>query len=53
MDKAQRIVKAIEKDLTNRCGLRQEWEQIDDTTKAEIRKTWILIIRDELSRKES
>jgi len=50
MDKAEKIVKALESDLTDRRGLRQEWEQIDDDVKQEIRKMWSDIIRKELSK---
>jgi hypothetical protein len=45
---AQRIVKAIENDLSDRRGLRQEWEQIDDEIKNCIRKEWENIIKEEL-----
>ena len=37
---ARRIVAAIIRDFTDRRGLRQEWEQIDDETQAEIRDEW-------------
>lgn len=40
------LVAAIEKDFTDRRGLRQEWEQIDESTKAEIREAWTKIITD-------
>jgi hypothetical protein len=52
MDKAERIVKAIERDFTDRRGLRQEWEQIDAETQAEIRATWTKIVRKELAKDE-
>jgi hypothetical protein len=52
MDKAERIVKAIEKDFTDRRGLRQEWEQIDAEIQAEIRATWTAIVRKELAKDE-
>lgn len=41
---SRRIVKAIERDFTDRRGLRQEWEQIDDDVKKDIRKTWRTIV---------
>ncbi len=46
MDKqiAEKIVSKIEEDFTDRRGLRQEWDQIDDETKGEIREAWIEII---------
>ena len=49
---AKRIVRAIERDLTDRQGLRQEWEQIDAQTKSEIRSTWAALIRKELAKDE-
>jgi len=52
MDKAERIVKAIEKDFTDRRGLRQEWEQIDAEIQAEIRETWANLVREELAKDE-
>ena len=52
MDKAERIVKAIEDDFTDRRGLRQEWEQIDQETQMEIRATWAEQDRKEISKDE-
>lgn len=52
IDKAERIVKAIEADFTDRRGLRQEWEQIDQETQMEIRETWVKLVRKELSKDE-
>jgi hypothetical protein len=52
MDKAERIVHAIERDFTDRRGLRQEWEQIDAGIQAQIRATWIEIVRKELAKDE-
>ena len=52
MDKAERIVAAIEYDFTDRRGLRQEWEQIDTEMQAEIRTTWTEIVRKELAKDE-
>lgn len=43
-----RIVAAIERDFTDRRGLRQEWEQIDDEIQEEIRATWRKLVRKEL-----
>lgn len=42
---AEQVVAAIELDITDRRGLRQEWDQIDDSTKNEIREAWAKIIR--------
>lgn len=39
---AKAIVKAIFEDFTDRGGLRQEWEQIDEDIQEEILKTWLL-----------
>ena len=52
MDKAERIVQTIERDFTDRRGLRQEWERIDSETQAEIRATWVEIVRKELAKDE-
>jgi len=52
MDTAERIVKAIEDDFTDRRGLRQEWEQIDADIQAEIRETWTRLVREELEKSE-
>ena len=52
MDKAERIVNAIEKDFTDRRGLRQEWEQIDAEMQAEIRASWTALVRKELAKDE-
>lgn len=47
-DKAQQIVEEIEKDLTHRRGFRQEFDQIDEDIRTEIRDTWANIIRKHL-----
>ncbi len=39
------IVAAIIKDLTDRRGFRQEWDQCDAETREEIRSTWADIVR--------
>lgn len=39
-------VESIETDISDRRGLRQEWEQIDDEVKAEIRQSWARLIRE-------
>ena len=36
----QKIVEAILRDMTDRRGLSQEWEGIDNDIQEEIRKTW-------------
>ena len=41
---ARIAVAAIVKDLSDRRGLRQEWEQIDDDIREEIRETWAELI---------
>jgi hypothetical protein len=43
--KAEVIVDAIIADLSDRRGLRQEWEGCDEEIQAEIRSEWILIAR--------
>ena len=47
-DTAKRIVNAIVDDLTDRRGLRQAWEQIDEKTQAEIRESWARLVCEEL-----
>ncbi len=42
---ANKAVKDIINDLSDRRGLRQEWEQIDDDIKREIIKTWRLAVK--------
>jgi hypothetical protein len=46
---ATRIVEAIEKDFTDRRGLRQEWDQIDADIKIDIKNTWINLVLEELN----
>jgi len=48
---AREIVLAIEDDLLDRRGLRQELEQIDEETREAIRSTWIDKVDDILSSK--
>lgn len=43
---AAAIVDEIIADLTDRRGLRQEWEEIDPAIREEIRQTWIGIVED-------
>lgn len=38
-------VDAIVRDLSERRGLRQEWDQIDDDVRREIRAVWVSIIK--------
>lgn len=40
----ERLVDAILYDLTDRRGFRQEWDQVDDDIKDEIKQTWTGII---------
>ena len=42
--KSEEIIFDIIDDLTDRRGLRQEWEDIDDEVKEEIIKTWIDLV---------
>ena len=41
---AKIIVDGIIKDLTDRRGLRQEWDQLDDEIQQEINDTWVAIV---------
>lgn len=41
---AERAVDAIIDDLSDRRGLRQEWEQIDRDIRKEIRAEWIKLV---------
>lgn len=41
MTLAERIVDGIISDLSDRRGLGQEWDQIDDDIKDDIRNKWI------------
>jgi len=43
-EKAKNIVDKIIRDLSDRRGLRQEWEQIDLDIQEEIKETWIGIV---------
>jgi hypothetical protein len=47
-----RIVKAIETDLSNRRGIGDEWQSIDNETKEAIREIWVNIIREEFANNE-
>lgn len=51
MSKAKEIVNAIIADLTDRRGLRQEWEQIDSDIQEDIRQEWIEIVETALKAK--
>ena len=44
IEKAREIADAIIDNLTDRRGLRQEWDNIDEDVQAEIRETWAGII---------
>lgn len=46
---AKKIIKLIEQDITDRSGIGNEWETIDDECKKEIRDEWQQIIVDEIS----
>jgi hypothetical protein len=45
---SQRIVAAIEFDLTDRRGLKAEWAKIDEDTRDEIRDEWAKVVRSAL-----
>lgn len=45
----EKIVFRIISDFTDRRGLRQEWENIDDDIQEEIIETWINIVKKELN----
>lgn len=45
---ARNIVMAIVGDLTERYGLRQEWEQIDRGTEYEIVTAWIALAKEQI-----
>lgn len=47
---AERIVQAIIRDLTDRRGLRQVWEDIDEDVQEEIVRAWTRLIERELTR---
>jgi hypothetical protein len=51
-EKAELIVKDIIKDLKDRRGLRQEWDQFDNGIKQEITATWRSIALEALRRSE-
>lgn len=44
---AEKIVDGIIYDLTDRRGLRQEWELIDDEIKEEIKECWVSVVLEE------
>lgn len=44
---AKSVVEKILDDLTDRRGLRHEWERLDDDVKDEIRQKWEEIVKDE------
>jgi hypothetical protein len=46
-DTAWRIVDKILNDLTDRAGLSDAWDEIDDETQAEIIAEWQDIVQDE------
>lgn len=41
---AEHIVEKILEDLTDRKGLRQEWEKIDAEVQEEIKFKWVMIV---------
>jgi hypothetical protein len=50
---ASKIVKAIEGDLRGRCGLKQEFERIDEEIREEISNCWINTVKEILSKELS
>jgi hypothetical protein len=48
--KARRIVEKIVRDLEDRRGLRQVWEEIDDDIRKQIKKTWADVVAVELNK---
>jgi hypothetical protein len=44
-DKADAIVESILMDFTDRRGLRQAWEGIDDDIQEEIKQEWVNIAK--------
>lgn len=46
---ARRIAEMIADDIGDRCGLGNEWEQIDSETQSEILETWTRIVEGELN----
>ncbi len=49
-DFAEKVVEKIVYDLSDRRGLRQEWEGIDDEIQKEIKSVWRSIINEELGK---
>ena len=47
----EEIVFAILHDFTDRRGLRQEWEGIDEEIREEIIETWINIVKSKLNKR--
>jgi hypothetical protein len=46
----ERIVFSIIRDFTDRKGLRQEWENIDDDIQGKIIETWLEITKKQLTK---
>jgi len=44
LPQAKRIVDGIIEDLSDRRGLRQEWDQIDEEIQEEIKEEWLRIV---------
>lgn len=47
-DLAQRVVAAVEQDLSDRRGLKREWERTDPDTLDEVRDRWAELVRGQL-----
>jgi len=44
----EKIVDALIADFTDRRGLRQAWEGIDEDIREEIRETWISLVKEQM-----
>jgi hypothetical protein len=51
-ERAQRIVVAMQRDMLDRRGFRQNWEAIDDEIRGDILAEWTLIVMKELEATE-
>jgi hypothetical protein len=49
VSKEEEIIFSILQDFTNRRGLRQQWEEIDDNIQEEIIENWINIVKNKLN----
>lgn len=42
---SKKIIEALINDLSDRSGLGDEWDQIDEETEQEIKKEWLAIVK--------